>query len=117
MLIGGGWQGQGGRHDGRGDGFIPENLIGNLRLAAYVIPALRRARAVRAWLGLEAKTADDLPVLGPIPGVPDGWMVGCSHSGYTSGPVMGKLLADVMLGREPELPLFPLDRLLEPRAA
>jgi glycine/D-amino acid oxidase-like deaminating enzyme len=113
VLIGGGWQGIGTRADGRGERFIPENLIGNLRLAAFVIPALRRARAVRAWLGLEAKTDDDLPVLGPIPGVEGAWMIGCSHSGYTSGPYLGKLLADVMLGAAPELPLFPPDRLLQ----
>ena len=117
VLIGGGWQGSGTRADGRGDAFIPENLIGNMRLAAFVIPALRRARAVRAWLGLEAKTEDDLPVLGPIPGVKNAWMIGCSHSGYTSGPFMGKLLADAMLGRAPELPLFPPDRLLLKDAA
>ena len=117
VLIGGGWQGIGTRADGRGDAFIPENLIGNMRLAAFVIPALRRARAVRAWLGLEAKTADDLPVLGPIPGVEGAWMIGCSHSGYTSGPFMGKLLADAVLGRQPELPLFPPDRLLLKDAA
>ncbi|MCC7283194.1 MAG: FAD-binding oxidoreductase [Acetobacteraceae bacterium] len=117
VLIGGGWQGIGTRADGRGDAFIPENLIGNMRLAAFTIPALRRARAVRAWLGLEAKTADDLPVLGPIPGVDDAWIIGCSHSGFTSGPYLGKLLADALLGQAPELPLFPPDRLLLKDAA
>lgn len=117
VLIGGGWQGIGSRADGRGEKFIPENLIGNMRLAAFVVPALRRARAVRAWLGLEAKTEDDLPVIGPLPGVENAWIIGCSHSGYTSGPFMGKLLADAMLGHEPELPLFPPDRLLLKDAA
>jgi glycine/D-amino acid oxidase-like deaminating enzyme len=117
VLIGGGWQGRGGRHDGRGDAFVPDNLIGNIRLAAFVVPALRRARIVRAWLGLEAETADALPVLGPLPGVPDGWIIGSVHSGYTSGPFMGTLLADAILGREPALPLFPVDRLLAPKAA
>ncbi|WP_439579861.1 NAD(P)/FAD-dependent oxidoreductase [Elioraea sp.] len=117
VLIGGGWQGCGGRHEGRGDAFIPDNLIGNIRLAAFVIPALRRARVVRAWLGLEAETADALPVLGPLPGVEDGWIIGSVHSGYTSGPFMGTLLADAILGRQHALPLFPIDRLLQPKAA
>lgn len=112
VLIGGGWQGRGDRHDGRGDALIPENLLGNLRLAAFVIPALRQARVVRTWLGLEAKTADDLPILGPIPGVPDAWMIGCAHSGYTTGPYLGKLLAEAILSQSPALPLFPVDRLL-----
>jgi glycine/D-amino acid oxidase-like deaminating enzyme len=117
VLIGGGWQGIGTRADGRGEKFIPENLIGNMRLAAFVIPALRRARAVRSWLGLEAKTADELPVLGPLGGVPGAWIIGCAHSGYTSGPFMGKLLADAILGRELVLPLFPMDRLPRKDAA
>jgi glycine/D-amino acid oxidase-like deaminating enzyme len=112
VLIGGGWQGKGGRHDGRGDAFVPESLVGNIRLAAFVLPALRRARIVRAWLGLEAETADALPVLGPLPGVEEGWIIGSVHSGYTSGPFMGALLADAMLGRSLPLPLFPIDRLL-----
>ncbi len=117
VLIGGGWQGVGSRGDGRGERFIPANMVGNMRLAAFAIPALRRARAVRAWLGLEAKTADELPVLGPIPGLDGAWMIGASHSGFMSAPFMGKLLADALLGRAPELPLFPPARLLSKDAA
>lgn len=117
ILIGGGWQGKGGRHDGRGDGFVPSALIGNIRLAAFVLPALRRARIVRAWLGLEAETEDALPVLGPLPAVEDAWIIGSVHSGYTSGPFMGALLADAILGREPVLPLFPVDRLVAAKEA
>jgi hypothetical protein len=64
MLVGGGWQGIGSRADGRGDTFMAGNLIGKLPLAGLVLPVLHRARAVRAWLGLESKTADDLPVPG-----------------------------------------------------
>lgn len=117
VLIGGGWQGKGGRHDGRGDAFIPDSLVGNIRLAAFVLPALRNARIVRAWLGLEAETADALPVLGPMPGVENGWIIGSVHSGYTSGPFMGSLLADAILGRPLALPLFPIDRLLPAKDA
>lgn len=117
VLIGGGWQGIGNREDGP-IAVRPENLIGNLRLAAHTIPALRHARAVRAWLGLEAETDDALPTLGPLPDVPGAWIIGSVHSGYTSGPFMGKLLAQAILGESPELPLFPVDRLLtEARAA
>ena len=111
-----------GPHQGIGDrargglAVRPENLLGNVRLAAFAVPALRDARIVRAWLGLEAETDDALPVLGPLPGVPGAWAVGSVHSGYTSGPFMGRLLADAILGREPKLPLFPIERLL-PREA
>jgi sarcosine oxidase, subunit beta len=114
-VIGGGWQGVGSRDTG-GAALRPENLIGNLRLACHAIPALSEARLARAWAGLEAETADALPAVGPLPGVPDAHVCGSVHSGYTSGPYLAKLLAERILGREPGLPLFPIDRLL-PQAA
>ena len=111
VLIGGGWQGIGDRERG-GVETVPDNLIGNLRLAQHVIPALGKARVARIWLGLEAETADAMPMIGALPGFPDAWVIGCVHSGYTSGPYMGKLLAQAMLGEEPELPLFDPARLV-----
>ena len=113
VLIGGGWQGVGDRVRG-GVETVPDNLIGNLRLAQHVIPALAQARVARIWLGLEAETADAMPMIGALPGLPDAWVIGCVHSGYTSGPYMGKLLAQAMLGEEPELPLFDPARLMAP---
>lgn len=111
VLIGGGWQGRGDRDRG-GYELVPGALIGNVRLAAHVIPALRDTRILRAWLGLEAETADAMPVIGPVPGHPGAFVIGSVHSGYTSGPYMGRLLAQAILGTPPERPLFPIDRLL-----
>ncbi|MBS0558581.1 MAG: FAD-binding oxidoreductase [Proteobacteria bacterium] len=116
VLVGGGWQGIGDRDTGP-VAVKPENLLGNIRLAVHTIPALRDARMVRSWLGLEAETDDALPAIGRLPGVPDVWTIGSAHSGYTSGPYFGKLLAHAILGEEPELPLFPIDRLLVREAA
>jgi glycine/D-amino acid oxidase-like deaminating enzyme len=115
VVIGGGWQALGDRDRG-GVELLPERLIGNLRLACHAIPALTAARLVRAWAGLEAETADALPAIGPIPGVPDAYVCGSVHSGYTCAPYMGRLLAERILGREPELPLFPIERLLSKAA-
>lgn len=112
-VIGGGWQGLGDREQG-GVTLLPERLIGNVRLACHAIPALAQARLARAWAGLEAETADALPAVGPIPGHPDAYVCGSVHSGYTSGLYIARLLADTLLGREPELPLFPIERLLSP---
>jgi glycine/D-amino acid oxidase-like deaminating enzyme len=111
VLIGGGWQGIGDRARG-GVAVRPESFLGNVRLAAHTVPALREARVLRSWLGLEAETADALPAIGPIPGIDDAWIIGSVHSGYTSGPYMGRILAQAVLGEAPEQPLFPIDRLL-----
>jgi glycine/D-amino acid oxidase-like deaminating enzyme len=35
--------------------------------------------------------------------------LGSVHSGYTSGPYIAKLLAEQMLGRDPDLSLRPFD--------
>lgn len=115
VVIGGGWQGRGDREQG-GVELLPENLIGNMRLACHAIPALRNARLARAWAGLEAETRDALPAAGPIPGIAGAYICGSVHSGYTSGPYIAQLLADRILGREPADPLFPIDRLLAPVA-
>jgi glycine/D-amino acid oxidase-like deaminating enzyme len=116
VLIGGGWQGIGDRERGA-LAVRAENLQGNVRLAAHAIPALRETRVVRAWLGVDAETADGLPAVGPVPGVPDAWVIGAVRSGYACGPYMGKLLAQAVLGERPELPLFPIERLLAREAA
>ena len=111
VLIGGGWQGLGDPVRG-GVETLPDNLIGNLRLARWTIPALAEARVARIWLGLEAETADAMPLLGSVPGVRDAYVIGSAHSGYTSGPYLGKLLAEHLLGREPAHPLFDPSRLV-----
>jgi glycine/D-amino acid oxidase-like deaminating enzyme len=105
VLIGGGWQGKGDPERG-GYEVVPENLVGNLRLAGYVIPALRHARIVRTWLGLEGNVEDFLPLAGEIPGAKDAYVLGCVRGGFTIGPYIGSLLAQQILGHEPEMPLF-----------
>lgn len=113
VLIGGGWQGIGDPVRG-GVEAVPENLIGNVQLARHAIPALGETRILRIWLGLEAETADAMPMIGPLPGLDEAYVIGCVHSGYTSAPYMGRLLGDRILGRVPEMPLFDPARLIEP---
>ena len=115
VLIGGGWQGIGDPRRG-GVGIIPENLVGNLRLAHYTIPALAQTRVVRTWLGMEAHVPDFMPLVGPLPGVENVFVIGCVRGGFTIGPFMGMLLAQHILGREPEMPLFDPARLMQERA-
>ena len=105
ILIGGGWQGKGDPERGPAE-VLPQNLIGNLRLALQTIPALQGTRIVRTWLGLQAHTPDAMPLVGPIPGVENAFILGGVRTGYTCGPYVGKLFADILLGKEPELPLF-----------
>ena len=115
VLIGGGWQGKGDPQRG-GYEILPENLVGNLRLASYVLPALRQARIVRTWLGVEGTSADVMPLVGDVPGAPNAYIIGCVRGGFTIGPYIGALLAEYILGREPEMPLFDPARAVIPSA-
>ena len=105
VLIGGGWIGKGDPERGATE-VIAASLVGNMRLARTAVPALARARVVRVWLGLRDVYPDDRPIIGPLPGIDDAYIIGCGISGFTIGPYLGKLLAQRILGHEPEMALF-----------
>jgi glycine/D-amino acid oxidase-like deaminating enzyme len=110
ILIGGGWQGRGSPAEGRGE-VVAETLTRNLQLAQFALPGLAGVRVVRAWTGFEPNVADFYPLAGAMPGVPGMFILGCVRGGYTIGPYIGRLMGDLILGREPEMPLFDPSRL------
>jgi len=112
VVIGGGWQGKGNRAL-NSHSVSHDSLIGNVRLAVHAIPGLAASRIVRSWTGFEAETADALPAVGPVPGHDGAWVCGSVHSGYTSAPYMARCVTQAILGQEPEMPLFPIDRLMK----
>ena len=116
LLIGGAWQGRGEAATFRGE-VTPQTLVANLRLAQYVLPGLAQARLVRSWTGFEGQTPDFVPLAGLLPGTSNVYVLGCVRSGYTIGPYIGKLMADLMLGRQLEMPLFDPARFFPPPAA
>ncbi len=116
VLIGGGWQGRGAPEAGRGE-VVTSTLTTNLRLAQYAVPGLAAARIVRAWTGFEAHTPDYYPLAGLMPGLPHVYVLCCVRGGYTIGPCIGRLMGDLMLGREPELPLFDPGRFTQTATA
>lgn len=105
VLIGGGWQGEGDPATGPGQ-VRAATLKPNLRLAAYALPALARTRLLRSWTGYEANTPDFYPLAGAMPQYPGLFVLGCVRGGYTIGPYIGRLMGDLILDREPEMPLF-----------
>ena len=113
VLIGGGWQGLGDPVRGPGQ-IVPENFIGNLRLAHYAIPALKSARIVRGWLGLEARAPDQQPLLGRVPGHARAWIIGAIDTGFTLGPALAKRLSAIMLGEAEEIAAFDPGRPMPP---
>jgi sarcosine oxidase, subunit beta len=72
-----------------------------------VYPPMSLHILARGWAGLEAFTPDELPVLGPVPGV-DGLLVaaGFSGHGFALSPIIGDVLARLALGLDPHADLW-----------
>ncbi len=71
------------------------------------LPALAEASVTHAWAGLYEMTPDHNPVIGRL-GL-DGFyaIAGFSGHGFQHAPAAGRILADVMLGRDPRFDLAP----------
>ena len=94
LLIGGGWPG---RLDPDGATRLERRAIqGSLWTAIQALPALATLEIIRAWTGLTIHL-DRGPVLSPTPGQP-GLFHAVTSNGYTLGPVVGKMMAEAMLG-------------------
>lgn len=79
-------------------------LLEGARLAQRMVPALENAHVVRCFSGLRAMPKDGLPILGAIPGRPN-LFVAATHSGFTLAPLVGTLMAEVICGAEPSVPI------------
>ncbi|WP_135828425.1 NAD(P)/FAD-dependent oxidoreductase [Halorussus halobius] len=90
-----------------GSGFAPRTTADGVREvldeALRVAPGLADAALDEVRVGLRPVSADRLPILGGVPGV-DGAFVATGHgaTGLQLGPYSGKLVAEMVRGREPE---------------
>jgi D-amino-acid dehydrogenase len=95
-----------------GSGFAPLTTAAGVREilgeALRVAPGLAPAEIREIRVGLRPLCADGLPVLGPVPGVGNVFLVtGHGPTGLTLGPYSGKVVADVILGKAPSSDLSP----------
>ncbi|MCA1298980.1 NAD(P)/FAD-dependent oxidoreductase [Stappia indica] len=65
-------------------------------------------RATTKWMGHRPAPADSIPLIGPSPRHPDVLMAfGHHHVGLTGGPRTGRLIADLVSGRNPNIDMHP----------
>ena len=107
-MIGGGWQGRGDVASRRKD-LDHDSLLHNFRVAAAVVPGLASLNVVRSWAGLEGGTPDLLPLLGRLPGHPNAFVTACARGGFTLGPVLGRLLAELVVHGDASMPVAAFD--------
>lgn len=87
-----------------GSGFHPHTTVAGvqevLSEALRVAPGLAQAEIRDMRVGLRPLTIDTMPVLGPVPGVENVFLVtGHGPTGLTLGPYSGKVIADLALGQ------------------
>ena len=75
-----------------------------------LVPPLKGVRVVRQWAGLYTITPDAHPILGTVPGVEGYYQaVGFSGHGFMLAPVVGRLLSEMIVGKEPSIDISDLD--------
>jgi glycine/D-amino acid oxidase-like deaminating enzyme len=109
VLVGGGWPGRfPGLHSvmnvrARPD-IVAENVTDNLMLAGRLVPAIRQLHLLRSWTGTTGVTADQMPLLGPVPEAP-GFFVAAGGAAFTHGPTYARLISELIIGGRPSCPI------------
>lgn len=63
---------------------------------------------ISVWMGHRPSLPDSLPALGPSRATPDVvYAFGHGHVGMTAAPMTGKVVADLVAGRPPAIPIAP----------
>jgi glycine/D-amino acid oxidase-like deaminating enzyme len=107
FLIGGGWFGSFDPGTGRTQA-LRRSIEGNLSVCTQVLPVLHGLSFIRCWTGINS-AIDRAPILGEAPGLP-GFFNAVAANGFTLGPVIGRITADAVLGRETVDPHYRLER-------
>ena len=79
-----------------------KSMLGNVALAARLVPSIGRLRVMRTWAGMNT-TLDGLSLLGPVPGAERVILAGPGDAGYTLGPICGRTAACLAMGTTPPI--------------
>ncbi len=97
IVIGGGWSAR-----DRGANVVPavtpSSFLGNVSLAARLVPTIGHVRIIRTWAGMNT-TIDGASVIGPLPTCDRVVMAIPGDAGYTLGPLIARMAASCILGQ------------------
>lgn len=102
LLIGGGWPARINAVTG-----LPvvdlDSLLGNLRVAKQVVPAIGEAQLVRSWAATVNGTADWKPIIGEAPKHKGFFFNLFPWTGFTAGPISALVTSELVMGRTPSI--------------
>ncbi len=102
LLIGGGWPAKISNITGQPVAGL-DSLLGNLRLAKYVVPAVGEAQLMRSWAAIVNGTADWKPIIGEAPKHKGFFFNLFPWTGFTAGPISALVTSELVLGRKPSI--------------
>jgi len=108
-VIGGGWPGN--APDLATNLATPRlaSIVGSMDHSSAIFPVLRGATLERVWVGIEGETVDQVPILGPVPGLANlSLATGFTGHGFALSPIVGQLLSELILDGTPSIPLDAL---------
>ena len=105
LLIGGGWFGGFDAVTGRTSN-LRRSIEGNLWVCERALPMVKALSVIRTWTGINP-SIDRAPLLGEVPGL-DGFFNAVTANGYTLGPVVGQMTAEMILHGEQINPWYTL---------
>ncbi len=107
-VIGGGWPGDVDLPAGVATPRL-ESILGSIRDASAVWPELANASVERVWVGVEALAADEVPILGPLPGLENLTVAaGFSGHGFALSPIIGQVIAELIVDGAPSVSIDAL---------
>ena len=84
--------------------FLPQVI----EVAVQRLPALAAASISHAWAGLYEMSPDANPIIGPAPSLEGFFLIdGFSGHGFQHSPAAGRILADLIAGRDPGIDTTP----------
>ncbi len=88
---------------------VPAEALPHLARITSMVPAMRHINFLRTWAGTLAMTPDRLPIIGPVDGIQGYFLAtGFSGHGFCLGPIIGKLLSELLVDGEPSMSLDEL---------
>lgn len=101
IVIGGGWPAR-----SQGNTQPPDvtsaSMMGNVALAAKLVPGIGRLRIIRTWAGMNT-TTDGASIVGRLPQCEQIIMAIPGDAGYTLGPLVGQAAAAIAQDQEPAM--------------
>ncbi len=96
VLIGGAYEGR--AEPGHNQTHLDfGGLARNAAAAAALFPAMRRAKILRCWAGIEGQLPDNIPIIGAGRKKGVFHAIGFSAHGFALTPIVGKIIADLVV--------------------